>query len=108
MAAQPTLSAAETAREEQLRIEARLRVIMAIPYEVCPWPFVRNAMFARILSGAPIDAYAYASASRWVGEDNTYDTPWRGSPRAWAIRNGYAVDDGSEPTPDSTDGKEAR
>ncbi len=78
---------------EQARIESTLREILALPFEACPWPAVRQALLARVLSGAPMHTYSYYSASVWGIEDNTYpDAPWSGTPRAWAIRNGYAVD----------------
>lgn len=81
-----------------------------IPREQCPWEEVRLALKMRALAGH--DCYAYTHGPfpdgrvEWVIWDRQPDpaADARFTPREWAIRNGYAVDDDSEPT----DGKEAR
>jgi hypothetical protein len=79
---------------EQLRIERNLREILAIPFEYCPWPAVRQELLGRVLSGAPIKVYAWYSCTVWKLEDHTYPGKEQlESPREWAIRNGYALDE---------------
>lgn len=96
MATTETTVTSETAakeREKQAAVEWNLREILSIPFEACPWPAVRNALIQRVLSGVSIKVYAFYSETVFRLEDHTYDEPWMGSPREWAIKNGYTVEE---------------
>jgi len=78
-----------TAEEAQ----ANARSIAAIPDDQCPWPGVRAALIQRALAGHDCYAYRPAHQPEYVIWDRQLE-PWmeaRFTPRAWAIRNGFAV-----------------
>ena len=98
MAAQPTTGTTSDAQAQQAHKERAFESLLRIPWEQCPWPEVRTKMLSLALAGATI--YAYGVNTYFLYVEEADGTQWHGSPRAWAVRNGYAV----EPT----DGKEAR
>lgn len=97
----PDLEQRSNAEHEQFAIEHNLKSLIEIPWEQCPWPAVRLGLLRLAIEGAELYAYRPAHQREWViwQRQAHPGSESRISPRQWAMRHGYAVDDS---------GKEAR
>lgn len=92
MAAQLIINAAQA---QQAQTEKNISTILALPWEQCPWPSVRLALLRLAIEGAEVYAYRPAHQREWViwQRQAHPGSESRISPRQWAMRHGYAVDD---------------